>query len=145
MRLFITIEGQNCTEIGLSKILSDVRAQLSFLTNIELLSDNEAKYGTEFKLIAIIPTCVDEKCWNTLGWKERKQIWRKKGEADIRLRMDYERFVKETQENKRLMFIDIIIKSIQAVQERSKTDFNGEALIFDILSKLDVTMEQLGF
>ncbi|MBR6609572.1 MAG: hypothetical protein IKK99_05080 [Oscillospiraceae bacterium] len=145
MRLFITIEGQNCTEIGLSQILSDVRSQLSFLTNIELLSDNESKYGTEFKLIAIIPTCVDEECWNILGWKERKQIWRKKGEADIRLRMDYERFVKETPENKRLMFIDIIIKSIQAVQEHSKADFNGEVLISDILSELDVTMEQLDF
>lgn len=41
------------------------------------------------------------------------------------------------------MFVDIIIKSIQAVQERSKSDFNGNALISDILSELAVTMEQL--
>lgn len=66
-----------------------------------------------------------------------------KREADIRLRMDYERFIRETPENKRLMFIDIIVKSIKVVQEKSKGDFRGNDLISDVLNALEVTQEQL--
>ena len=79
----------------------------------------------------------------SLGLKERKQIWRKKKEADIRLRMDYDRFVQETPENQRLMFIDIIVRSIQVVQEKSKDDFRGNELIADILKALNITQDQL--
>lgn len=57
--------------------------------------------------------------------------------------MDYERFIRETPENKRLMFIDIIVKSIKVVQEKSKEDFRGNDLILDILNTLEVTQEQL--
>ena len=57
--------------------------------------------------------------------------------------MDYERFIKETPEIKRLMYIDVIIKSIIVVQERSKGDFKGKELISDILKTLNVTREQL--
>jgi len=57
--------------------------------------------------------------------------------------MDYYRFVKETPENQRLMFIDIIVKSIKVVQEKSKGDFRGDELIADILKTLNVTQEQL--
>lgn len=68
-----------------------------------------------------------------------------KREADIRLRMDYERFIRETPENKRLMFIDIIVKSIKVVQEKSKGDFRGNDLISDVLNALEVTQEQLDY
>lgn len=57
--------------------------------------------------------------------------------------MDYERFIRETPENKRLMFIDIIVKSIKVVQEKSKGDFRGNDLISDVLNALEVTQEQL--
>ena len=118
MRIFITIEAQNCTENGLAEIMREVDKELSFVTDEKL--EHIDNYGTEFQEIAIIPSCMDDNFWEILGWKERKQIWRKKKEADIRLRMDYYKFMKESYENKRLMFIDIIIKSIQVVQEKSK-------------------------
>lgn len=57
--------------------------------------------------------------------------------------MDYERFIREIPENKRLMFIDIIVKSIKVVQEKSKGDFRGNDLIADILNALEITQEQL--
>lgn len=57
--------------------------------------------------------------------------------------MDYERFIREIPENKRLMFIDIIVKSIKVVQEKSKGDFRGNDLISDILNALEITQEQL--
>ena len=143
MRLFLTIEAQNCTENCLAKILRDTINQLEFVTDKSADLENTNNYGTEFRLVAIIPSCMDDGFWNAFGWKERKQVWRKKGEADIRLRMDYNRFVGETYENKRLLFIDIVIKSIRVVSEKSMGDFEGEKLIFDILKALRVTQEQL--
>lgn len=143
MRLFITIEAQNCTENGLASILRDITNRLNFVTNCSEDLENKNNYGTEFKEIAIIPSCMDDEFWQATGWKERKQIWRKKGEADVRLRMDYDKFIASTPENKYLMFVDIIIKSIQVVQERSKGDFNGNKLIDDILSELDIMKERL--
>lgn len=143
MRLFITIEAQNATESGLSTIMWNVTKKLDFVTNPSKDLENANNYGTEFKELAIIPSCMDDTFWQATGWKERKQIWRKKGEADIRLRMDYDKFITSTPENKYLMFVDTIIKSIQVVQERSKGDFNGDKLITDILSELDITKEQL--
>lgn len=143
MKLFLTVEAQNCTDNGLAKILKRTNDELSFVTNESLNLESENNYGTEFREIAIIPSCVDDDFWNALGWRERKQIWRKKGEADIRLRMDYDRFIKETPENQRLLLVDIIVKSIRIVQDRSDGDFRGDELIRDILFALCVSEEQL--
>lgn len=143
MRIFITIEAQSVDESGIDNIMRTVDKELSFVTDDKL--EHIDNYGTEFQEIAIIPTCVDDNFWEILGWKERKQIWRKKKEADIRLRMDYYKFMKESYENKRLMFIDIIIKSIQVVQEKSKGDFKGDELIKDIMKAVNVTQEQLDY
>ena len=104
MRLFLTIEAQSCTENGFSVILKETVDKLGFLTDITMDLESNNQYGTEFRRIAIIPSCMDDGFWNATGWKERKQIWRKKGEADIRLRMNYYRFTNETPKNKRLLF-----------------------------------------
>lgn len=143
MRIFITIEAQSVDESGIDNIMRTVDKELSFVTDEKL--EHIDNYGTEFQEIAIIPSCMDDNFWEAFGWKERKQIWRKKKEADIRLRMDYYKFMKESYENKRLMFIDIIIKSIQVVQEKSKGDFKGDELIKDIMKTVNVTQEQLDY
>lgn len=143
MELFITIEAQNATDNGLFEIFRDINQQLSFVTDKNSGLENINNYGNEFRLVSVIPSCMDDDYWKASGWKERKQIWHKKKEADIRLRMDYNRFIEETVENKRLMFIDIIVKSIRAVQEKSISDFQGEKLIEDILTALNVTELQL--
>lgn len=143
MRLILAIEAQNCTENGLSQILKETTEKLKFLTDQSLDLESKHNYGTEFRQIAIIPSCMDDVFWNALGWKERKKVWRKKGEADIRLRMNYERFNQSTLINKRLMFYDIIVKSIKFVQNVSKGDFCGDTLIRDVLSALEVSEEDL--
>ena len=143
MELFMTIETQADVDDILGAIFWETKCQLSFITDKEAGLEEVDNYGTEFRLISVIPTCLDDQYWEASGWKERKQIWRKKKEADIRLRMDYDRFVRETPENQRLMFIDIIVKSIQAVQEKSKGDFRGNELIADILKALNITQDQL--
>ena len=133
MHLFLTIEAQNANRNGLADILKEVTKELSFVTDKDIGLEDVDNYGKEFKSIAIIPSCVDDDFWRALGWKERVQIWRKKGEADIRLRMDYDRFITEDDTNKKIMFVEIIIKSIRSIQSRSKGDFDGEKLIEDIL------------
>lgn len=143
MELFMTIETQAGVDDILRAILRDTKCQLKFVTDKEAELEEVDNYGTEFRLISVIPTCLDDQFWEASGWKERKQIWRKKKEADIRLRMDYDRFVQETPENQRLMFIDIIVRSIQVVQEKSKDDFRGNELIADILKALNITQDQL--
>ena len=143
MELFLTIEAQNSTKIGIDKICWDIKKQLSFVTDKEAGLENVNNYGTEFRLISIIPTCVDNEFWDALGWKERKQVWYKKKEADIRLRMDYDRFIRETLENKRLMYVDIVVESIKVVQKKSKGDFRGNKLIEDILNTLNISFMQL--
>ena len=52
--------------------------------------------------------------------------------------MNYEKFMQESFENKRLMFIDIIVESIKVVIEKSKGDFKGEELIADILKASNI-------
>lgn len=143
MKLFIGLEGQLCTENGLSKILNEVKEKLKFLNMYSEDCEKTNEYGSEFNFIGIIPTCIDDAVWDSLGWKERRLFRRKKGEVDIRLKMDYNRFINETPENKRLLFIDVLIKSIQEVQKGSRIDFRGDDLINDILTALDVSMEDL--
>lgn len=134
MELFLSLEGQNCTGNGLSAILFELQNKLHFLRTPDNV--NPERYGAEFDSISIIPTCVSDRVWIALGWKERILLKRKKHEADIRLRMDYEKFVKANDDKKREMFVQVIIDSIRAIQTRSKDDFNGEVLIEDILKAL---------
>lgn len=137
MKLFISIEAERAEETGIDNIMTEVRKKLSFL------SEDTDAYGTEFSEISVIPVCVSEEMWQILGWKERKLISRKKKEADIRLRMDYNRFIRETNENKLLLFTEIIVHSILVVQKKSKGDFLGDKLIEDILNALEVTKHDL--
>lgn len=141
MRLFLSIEAKKAEEIGLSNILSEVTNELSFITAKSADLESLNNYGTGFRTIAIIPTCVDDNFWNAIGWKER--VYARKGEADVRLRMDYERFVRETDQNKRLMFIDVIVKSIRKLKAKTTKDFDAEKLVADILSALNVKAEEL--
>ena len=135
MWMFISVEGQNCTEIGLSDILSDTVSKLRSITS---LNEDMVKtrYGEEFLSISIIPVCIDDSMWKCLGWKERILVLRKAKEADIRLRLDYFRFLGADNREKNEMFIDIIVKSIEELQLKSKNDFNGKLLIEDIIKAL---------
>ena len=143
MKMFLTIEAQNVTRNGLSDILREVNCELSFVTNQNAALENENNYGLEFRVISIIPSCVDDSYWNALGWSERLKIWRSKKEVDVRLRMDYNRFINETKQNQKIMFVDIIAKSIRLIMNRSVGDFKGEELITDILKATKISAQDL--
>ncbi len=76
MELFMTLEAQKIKL--LDKIFNEVEKKLSFVTDTDAGLEDVDNYGTEFRSIAIIPTCLDDDFWEALGWKERRQIWRKK-------------------------------------------------------------------
>ena len=78
MNIFISVEGQHCKEIGLAEILKDTINKLNYLIDISNSLVNAQRYGAEFQLISIIPSCVDDEYWEALGWKERTHISRKK-------------------------------------------------------------------
>ena len=78
MQLFLSIEAQHANEIGLFDIFKNVNSQLHFVTDKNAGLEEKDNYGTEFRIVSVIPTCVDEQFWKALGWKERHQIWRKK-------------------------------------------------------------------
>ena len=141
MRLVLSVEAQHAFESGLSEILREVSESIKSINDDSL--NSESKYGKEFCSISIIPSCMDEIYWTSLGWKERKIINRKKREAEIRIKMDYNRFIRATKSDKRLIFIKTIVESLNIVQEKSKSDFNGEELINDILRLLNVSKNEL--
>jgi hypothetical protein len=74
---------------------------------------------------------------------ERKLIKRKSREADIRLQIDYDRFLSADKEMRRKLIIKNIIDSIRVVGQKAKKDFNGERLEKDILGIFGLKSEQL--
>ncbi len=144
MYLFLSAESQVPAGDIIRGFANAFDPLLDFVTNREKNLEKVDNYGVEFENIGIIVTCISKKWLADMdNYKERKLIKRKAKEADIRLRMDYERFISVNHETQRLIYIDTIIKSIQVVQERSKGDFKGDALINDILKALNVTQDEL--
>ena len=78
MKITLSIEAQNCTENGLAQVLKETIDALDFVTSGTKGLEEQNNYGTEFRDIGIIPSCMSDEFWNVLGWKERRQIWRKK-------------------------------------------------------------------
>lgn len=141
MRIFLGAEIEDRAGDLLYKIRKNVEKKLQFICEENAGLEKDVTYGMEFQDVGIITIIIPEEMKEY--WKERKYISRKKNSADIRLYMDYERFIKETPKNQRLMYIENIIKSIEVLKERSKGDFKGDKLIQDILDALNVTMEDL--
>ena len=144
MHLFLSCEAQTPATGVIVRFIREFDSILDFVTNREQNLERVDNYGTEFRNIGIIVTCISKE-WlaNMDNYKERKLIKRIAKEADIRLHMDFEKFMSVDQKTQRMIYLNTIIKSIQVVQDRSKGDFKGDALVDDILKALDVSKEQL--
>jgi hypothetical protein len=109
----------------------------------EFLKDRD--YGSEVVDLGVIPIIMkfdDE--MERQGWfKERVYLKRREADADVRLRIDYDRFVKGDKATKRLLLIDNIIQSIRALSSKANKDFRAGELEQDILALLDVRIEEL--
>lgn len=106
-------------------------------------------YGTEFESISVIPIIMPSEFHDS--YRERKLIKRKAKEADIRLYVDYESFVRcrsdmerePFKSRRRLLLIKAIVDSITVVENGKKGDFQGIKLIDDLLRALKVEKEDL--
>ena len=138
--MYIFFSAETYTPAGdlLRPIQNDVDDKLSFITQRGIGLEEVNNYGTEFKDVIIVTICIPQEDIDVGWFKERVLIKRKAHEADIRLRMDYDKFINASPELQRLMYIENIVRSIRAIQSRSKADFRGEKLIKDILKTLDV-------
>lgn len=141
MRIFLGAEMEDRAGDILYKIRKNIEKKLQFVCEENGNLEEDDTYGTEFQDVGIITIIIPKEMKEY--WKERKYISRKNRSADIRLYIDYERFIKETPKNQRLMYIENIIKSIEVLKERSKGDFKGDKLIQDILEALNVTRKDL--
>ena len=85
--------------------------------------------------IGIIPCCVTQEYWNYHKCKERKYVSWKRREADIRLYMDWERFVHSSKEARVEKCKEIIIQSIQIVRDKCYARgmrFDYDSLVSDM-------------
>jgi hypothetical protein len=95
-----------------------------------LLLEND--YGDAVKEVAIIPTIFSEGTYKVLAYKERKIYSPKKKEAEFRLKIDFEKFVRGNDAEKKKMILDNFIESITILSEKVRKDFDGKRLIRDI-------------
>ena len=109
----------------------------------------ENDYGKEFISILICPIIMPSDMQT--DYKERKLISRKKHEADIRLHVDYYKFVQgkldinrfDYLKQRRLLLTKNIVDSIMVIENRKKEDFQGKRLIDDILNVLKISKDEL--
>ena len=124
-----------------------IQAKQEIDIGIKAVAKND--YGEEFKSMAVIPIIMPKDLHEK--FRERRLIKRKTFEADIRLFVDFEKFVKGKWDVKKepyrterkLLLVKNIVNSIMVVESRKKGDFQGEKLIHDILQALDVRREDL--
>ncbi len=124
-----------------------IQAKQEIDIGIKAVAKND--YGEEFKSMAVIPIIMPEDLHER--FRERRLIKRKTSEADIRLFVDYERFIRGKWDverepyrtERKLLLIKNMVDSIMVVESRKKGDFQGEKLIHDILQALDVRREDL--
>ena len=133
MELFLSAEIAGWTQ------LDDPNPFLYFDKTLQELETKN--YGEEFQCIGIIPVIMPEEYHD--GYTERRQIWRKKREADIRLYIDYEKYIKGDSKTKLMLWTKCIVDSIEVVESRKKGDFQGEKLIQDFLDLVGVKREDL--
>ena len=99
-------------------------------------------YGLEFELISIIPTIMEDEFLDE-DWKERRLVRPKSKDADIRLIMDYDKFVKADENGRLLLYVKMLVDAIKIVDAKKKGDFNGEKLIEDLLAATNIKWDEI--
>lgn len=137
MKIFLSGETSFNANEPFRRLLMEMNKKLKSFIEAD---ENDDTYGAEFKSIGIITMILSDDLADT---PERKLISRKKKEADIRLKIDYYKFVNSNADTQFFLYLKNIIESIKVVNEKKKEDFNGDKLIEDILSVFGLTMDKL--
>lgn len=89
-------------------------------------------YGLDLVNIGIISIIMKEETLQDGAYKERKYYNRKEKSADIRLRMNYEDFVKACDRDRREMYTSHILQAVQIACEKAGDRLNSDQLLNDI-------------
>ena len=105
----------------------------------------EKNYGTEIQDLSIIPIIIKfNEQMEKEGWFKEKITYKKsKNQADIRLKINYDKFVNGDEITKKLLLIHIIIKSIRELSKKAKNNFKANELEEDILKLFNLTISDL--
>lgn len=121
------------------------RYVLAFWKKVKELLNKKCEkksYGEEFVSIGVIPTIMEDRFLSS-EWKERRLIRYAKKDADIRLIMDYNKFVNADEKMRFLLYVKVIVDSIKVVDSKKCGDFQGNELISDVLDALKVKWEDV--
>lgn len=101
-----------------------------------------SNYGGALNHISIIPSIFPNKFYlENPDHKERKLIKWKSKTADIRLRIDFDKWVESDDKGKEKLFCDNVIRSIQVIQSKVKEGFDAKKLESDIRKELNYEEE----
>lgn len=101
-----------------------------FQKKLDCLADKT--YGEELVDIGIISIIMPEEFFEDNGYPERKLFKRKTKEADIRLRINYKKFICSSPDQRRQMYIDHIIQSLETLRHKVSKDYKFDDLINDV-------------
>ena len=108
----------------------------------KLLPLKQKNYGEAVEKIDIIPIVVLITPEYEHFYKERKLFSKKNKDADIRLRIDYEKFLNGDIETRRILILKNIIDSIRIVGMKAKKDFDAITLEKDVLEIFDLSPKE---
>ena len=89
-------------------------------------------YGDDLISIAIISILMRDEFFAGGCYKERVYYSRKRKDADVRLRIDYNAFIKASKENQKEIYIDHILESIRVAGSKAGPLFQTERLVTDV-------------
>ena len=124
------------------EILREIRGDISRQLK-DFLKDKN--YGNGLSDISIMPIIIkiDENMEKEGLFKNRILYKQKSKEADIRLRINYDKFINGDKQVKRLLIIENIINSIREISKKVKEEFNAKKMEEDILNLFKLSIDDL--
>lgn len=98
----------------------------------KLNSLREKNYGDELKSIGIITIILPDYFFNDGGYPERRLFKRKTKEADIRLRINYYQFIHANVEERRTIYINHILESINTLRDKVSRSYQFDQFVKDV-------------
>lgn len=106
--------------------------QLNRIAASELNALRDKSYGAELESIGIISILLQDEFLTDGGYKERRLFQRKTFSADIRLRIDYKKFMCATPEQRYKLYVQHILASIECLKGKVSAAFRLQELLTDV-------------
>lgn len=98
----------------------------------ELLKLENRFYGQGLTKVGIISIILPDHFFEDGGYRERRLYSQKNKEADIRIRLDYNSFIRAKPIERKKMYINHIICSLKSIEQKLDKNFEFEKMIADI-------------